>query len=163
MSMESTPAQPPDDDELLARLRRIAAEVDPVPEHVGAAARLAIEWRTLDAELAALIEDSRVDEPALAVRAAGAPRALAFEAGELVIEVEAEATGEGELRIVGQLVPAQPAEVVVRHGGALVATRADERGRFAAAGIEAGAISLRVRLAGAGGAARLVETAWLSI
>jgi hypothetical protein len=51
----------------------------------------------------------------------------------------------------------------VRHGDALVATRADERGRFTAHGVAPGPVSLRCRLDGGVGAARLVETEWMSI
>ena len=58
---------------------------------------------------------------------------LTFEAADLTIELEAEPAGDDTLRLVGQLVPPQPAQVAVRHGDDLVATRADERGRFVAA------------------------------
>ena len=54
MDTASPPAPGGPDDELVADLRRVLAAVDPIPEHVQLAARLAIEWRTLDAELAAL-------------------------------------------------------------------------------------------------------------
>lgn len=165
MSIESDHPLPADDDDLVAELRHVVGRVDPVPEAMRIAARAAIEWRTLEAELAALVHDSAVDEPALAVRgAASGPRTLTFEAGDLTIEVEAEAAdAAGDLRLVGQLVPPQAAEVAVRHGDELVAVRADERGRFAAAGVSPGPVSLRCRLDGAPGAGRLVETAWLTI
>ena len=55
-----------------------------------AAARAAIGWRTIDAELAELIADSAVDEPALLVRGTAQPRTLTFEAPGLTIEIEAE-------------------------------------------------------------------------
>ena len=164
--MHSGPPPPPaDDDALIAELRHVVAQLDPVPEAVQIAARAAIEWRTLEAELAALVHDSAVDEPALAVRGAAArPRTLTFEAGDLTIEVEAEpGDEEGGLRLAGQLVPPQAAEVAVRHGDELIAVRADERGRFAARGVAPGPVSLRCRLDGASGAGRLVETAWLIV
>jgi hypothetical protein len=164
MLMESNPPLPPDDDALLDELRHVVAQLDPIPEPVRIAARAALEWRTLDAELAALVHDSAVDEPLLAVRGAVGPRALTFETSDLTIEVEAEATGAaGGLRLVGQLVPPQPAEIAVRHGEDLTAVRADERGRFAAHGIAPGPVSLRCRLDGAPGAGRLVETGWLTV
>ena len=154
---------PTDDDILLDELRRVVATMDSIPEHAQEAARAAIEWRTIDAELAALVSDSIVDEPALAVRGTTEPRLLTFEAPELTIELEAEPLGDGRLRLVGQLVPAQRAEIAVRHGDELLATRADERGRFVTCAVEAGHVSLRCRLDGKAGPGRLVETAWLSI
>ncbi|HWI06084.1 MAG TPA: hypothetical protein VNT54_01050 [Solirubrobacteraceae bacterium] len=165
--MPSDPTPPPDDDDLMAELRHVIAQVDPVPEDVRIAARAAIEWRTLEAELAALVHDSAVDEPALAVRgAAGGPRTLTFEAGDLTIEVEAEPDGgdaAATLRLAGQLVPPQAADVAIRHGDELLAVRADERGRFAARGVAPGPVRLRCRLDAAPGAGRLVETAWLTV
>jgi hypothetical protein len=154
---------PIDDDFLLDELRRMFAVMDPVPEPVQIAARAAIEWRTIDAELAALVSDSIIDAPALAVRGTGEPRMLTFEAHGLTIELEAEPAGDDTLRLVGQLVPPQPAQIAVRHGDDLVATHADVRGRFVAGGIQAGPISLRCRLDAQTGSSRLVETAWLAI
>ena len=165
MSTQAGHTPPPDDDDLMAELRHVVAQVDPVPEDVRIAARAAIEWRTLETELAALVHDSATDEPALAVRGtATGPRTLTFEAGDLAIEVEAEPDGgDGTLCLVGQLVPPQPADVTVRHGEELIAVRADARGRLAARGVAPGPVSLRCRLDGAPGAGRLVETAWLTI
>jgi hypothetical protein len=151
------------DDDLLGDLRRVIAEMDPTPEHVLIAARAALDWRTLDAELAELIADSAVDEPALLVRGSWQARALAFEAAGLTIELEAEPDADGMLRLTGQLIPPQPADVTVCHGDALLATRADERGRFTAHGVAPGPVSLRCRLDGGPGPARLVETEWMSI
>jgi hypothetical protein len=152
-----------DDDILLDELRRVFAAIDPIPEPVQIAARAAIEWRTIDAELAALVSDSTVDEPVLAVRGGSEPRMLTFETADLTIELEAEVTGDDTLRLVGQLVPPQIAQIAVRHGDELIATRADERGRFVAGGVGPGPVSLRCRLDGETGEGRLVETAWLSI
>jgi len=152
-----------DDDLLLGDLRRVIAELDPIPEHVLIAARTALEWRTIDAELAELIADSAIDEPALLVRGSAHTRALAFEAPGLTIEIEAEQAAGGLLRLTGQLIPPQSAEVTARHGDALFVTRADERGRFTAQDVAPGRLSLRCRLDGGAGASRLVETGWMSI
>jgi len=152
-----------DDDLLLDELRRVFGAIDPVPEPVRAAARAAIEWRTIDAELAALVSDSMIDEPLLAVRGTAELRMLTFEASELTIELEAEPAGDDTLTLVGQLVPPQPAQIAIRHGSDVIATQADERGRFVACGVGAGQVSLSLRLDDRSGARRLVETAWLSI
>jgi hypothetical protein len=155
-----------DDDTLLAELRRVVAVIDPVPEAVRVSARAALDWRTLEAELAELVHDSRIDEPALAVRGgseAGA-RTLTFEADGLEIELEAEPQDDGDrLRITGQLVPPQTAQIGIATGAGLVLTRADERGRFAALGVARGRMRLRCWLDGAPDGGRLVETAWLVI
>ena len=165
MLLATGPSLPSDDDALMAELRYVVGEVDPVPESVQIAARAAIEWRTLDAELAALVHDSAVDRGVLALRVvATGPRALTFETPDLTIEVETEVVDEsGSLCLVGQLVPPQAADVTVRHGTELIAVRADERGRFAARGVAPGPVSLRCRLDAAPGVSRLVETAWLTV
>jgi hypothetical protein len=152
-----------EDDILLDELRRVFSAIDPIPERVRIAARAAIEWRTIDAELAALVSDSIIDEPLLAVRGVATPRMLTFEAPELTIELEAEPVDGELLRLVGQLVPPQPAQIAVYHGQDLIATRADERGCFVADGVRPGPISVRCRLDGETGEGRHVETAWLPI
>jgi hypothetical protein len=159
--MESTPTTftGHDDESLVADLRELLETVDPVAEQARFAARVAIEWRALDAELAALVHDSVVDEPALALRGDAGPRALAFEATALTIELEAAYDAEGDIRLCGQLIPPQPAHVCVRHRDGLISARADDRGRFEAAGLAPGPLSLRCRLRDA----RLVETATLTI
>ena len=161
-----TPFSPAHDEDetLLAELRRVVAVIDPIPEAARIAARAALDWRTLDAELAALVHDSAVDEPELALRGAGGPRTMTFTADDLEIEIAAEPQGEGDrLRLTGQLVPAQTAQIAVATAGGLVLTRADARGRFAALGIAPGRLRVRCWLDGAPGGGRLVETAWLEI
>ena len=133
MFVTSGPLTPADDDALLAQLRRVVHLVDPMPEAVQIAALTALEWHTLDAEPAALVHDSAVEEAALAARV------LTFAAAGLTIEVEAEVTGQaGCLCLVGQLLPPQPADITIRHGDELAAVRADARGRFVAHGVAPG-------------------------
>jgi hypothetical protein len=112
---------------LLADLRGVVARVDPVPADLVAAARASLTWRTVDEELAELTYDSLVDG-LVGVRAATstAPRQLSFEAGGAAVEVE---LADG--RLVGQLVPPGPARVELHHGTDVVASRADDLGRFA--------------------------------
>ncbi len=71
MLMQSEPQLPPDDDALMVELRHVVGRVDPIPEAVRIAARAAIEWRTLDAELAALVHDSAVEHRQLRPRRLG--------------------------------------------------------------------------------------------
>jgi len=128
MLMQPGTPPPLDDTALLARLGELARRVDPIPVAVQIAAHVAIEWRTLDAELAALLHDSADDDALLAVRGvAAAPRTLTFQTPDLTIEAEATAEGDG-LSLVGQLVPAQAGDVTIRHGEQLIAMRSDAAG-----------------------------------
>jgi len=137
------PAPDKEDETLMAELRAAAGRADPVPEEAVVAARAAFAWRTIDAELASLAYDSLLDDRPLAgVRGVATPRLLTFEAAGLTLEVEA--VGEGqERRLLGQLVPPQPGHIEVRHRGGRLTVEADGMGRFAAAGLRPGPVSLR--------------------
>jgi hypothetical protein len=149
------------DEELVEELRRVAGAVDAVPPHVVAAAQAAIGWRTIDDELAELLHDSS-SEPTLAgVRADEATRVLSF-AGERV-SVEVEVSGSGPARtLIGQLAPARPGRIEIRHADGVTTVTADERGRFSAADVPAGNVSLRCML-DAAGESRALTTPWLPI
>ncbi|WP_258723509.1 hypothetical protein [Cellulomonas sp. NS3] len=103
-----------DDDELLADLRSALGGGAPVGEGAPVsareleAARAAYTWRTVDAELATLSYDSLLDDRVLVRGAAAAPRSLVFDAADLTVELEVTAG-----RLVGQLVPPGPGEVVL--------------------------------------------------
>lgn len=147
-----------DDLELLSRLAQVAQRVDPVPSAVLAAAKASFTWRTVDDELAELTYDSTM-LPALAgVRSNGNgdARQLSFEAPGLVVEME---LSEGR-RLVGQVVPPQPASIELRHPGGAIAVEADHLGRFAVADVPAGPVSLRCQ--GRTGSAA-ITTDWLVV
>lgn len=135
----------PEDEELLQELRAAARRFDPPPDSVLEAARASLTWRTIDAELAALEFDSVVDLATTAVRSSEGPRLLTFAAPGLSIEVEVSPIG-ARRQLVGQLVPAQPARIDVRHAGGVTTVRADQLGRFGADAISAGPVSLRCHL-----------------
>ena len=127
---------------LLADLQ-LAGELEAVPAELVAAAKAAIMWRTIDAELAELTYDSQLDDLALSGVRSGEPsRLLTFESPGLIVEVESLDAGTRR-RLVGQLVPAQPGRVQVRHGGGTIEVPADDLGRFTADGILPGPVSLR--------------------
>jgi hypothetical protein len=131
------------DETFLNELRDLAGRVDPVPASLVAGAKTSFTWRTIDAELAELAYDSVVDERPLAgVRGAQAARVLTFSAPQLTIELEVTPAGE-LVHIVGQLVPAGPGSLELRHRGGVAAAEADELGRFAVAGVSAGPFSIR--------------------
>jgi hypothetical protein len=147
-------------EDLLAELRVAGLVIDPVPERVMFAAKASLSWRTIDAELAELTYDSALDDDRLSlVRGATAARMLTFSAGELTVDVEVEGT-DGEIRLIGELAPAQQATVVVRHADGTTEVETDEDGRFRTGVLPAGPISLNLRLA-AGGAT--VQTEWITL
>jgi hypothetical protein len=77
----------------------------------------------------------------------GAPewRQLSFRTSGLIIELEITGAGE-DRRMVGQLIPRQPAVVDLRHPGGVITVEADALGRFSAEAVPLGQVSLRCRL-----------------
>jgi hypothetical protein len=148
-----------DDMQLLIRVGEVYAEIDPVPPHVVEAARAALAWRTIDSELAELVEDTELT-PAAGMRGAVAPRLVTFEAETLTVEVEIAEVGERR-RLIGQLVPPSAGEVEIRHAQRTQVVEADDLGRFSVEGVPPGPISLVCRLRGA--ADRPVVTSWVVI
>jgi hypothetical protein len=147
-------------DALWHELRMLCSRADPVPPEVLQAARESFAWTTIEAELAELTYDSAIDGPvAGAVGDVEGPRLLRFQAAELSVELEVTVVGERR-RVVGRLLPPQPARVEICHrsGRGLVAV--DELGRFDAEDVAAGPSSLRCHLTGRRGAAPLV-TNWV--
>lgn len=153
--------------ELLGLLRQAVAR-DEVPADVVAAAKAAFTWRTIDAELAELAYDSFEElAPLAGVRGssggAGGPRALTFEAGDAVIEVEVEESA-GARRLEGQIVPADVHTLELHRLDTPEPVRLvpDELGRFRAEGLRPGRLRLLCRFGPLGGGATLL-TAWVLI
>jgi hypothetical protein len=142
---------------LLRELRDVVDRADPIPGHVLAAAKAAFLWRTIDAELAELVNDSSV--AGAAVRATDAARLLTFEGPGLEVEVEIAETGPTR-RLTGQLVPASLARVTVRWTGGSADVDADEVGRFTAEGVPATSVRLEVYRSDD---SRPIVTSWVSI
>jgi hypothetical protein len=82
-----------DDDELVAELRRIAGQLDPVPDSVVDNGRAALLTRALDAELAELLLDSAL-ESAQVRGEAERVRLLSFQQEDVLLEVQAEYAGD---------------------------------------------------------------------
>jgi hypothetical protein len=132
----------PDDRLLLDQVRAAAEEHDPVPAHVVAAAKASFTWRTIDAELAELVDDSVLT--GASVRTADGPRMLTFEAGDTTVVVEILDSGTGR-QLTGQLISPRPAQVEVRWQDGHADTVADDLGRFLVDGVPAGPVSLACR------------------
>lgn len=143
----SEPVEEPDP--LLEELRSIAALVEPAPAHLVEAGQAVFAWRTVDAELAALVDESLVDLPAAGFRGSDEPLLLTFESAHVVIEVRV-TRGESDRELVGQVAagdaasfPVLPAAVLVEHPGGQVSAETDDHGRFLVGGVAAGPVRLR--------------------
>jgi len=133
-----------EDDDVVAALHEAIRARQAVPDEFVEAGKNAFAWRNIDAELARLTYDSVRDfELAASVRTEQATiRALTFTSARLTIELEV--TSEA---VVGQIVPAQAAIIIVQAGAAGTQTelRADEIGCFTIQPIPAGAFRLQCR------------------
>jgi hypothetical protein len=139
----------PADDAMMVRLGALFEQHDAPPDLAIRLAEQSFGLRSVDAELAALVADSAVDEALIGVRGhdgpwdRAAPRLLTFEAGDLALEIAVERQN-GRRRLLGQLLPAAPARIEVRQPS-VVASRwsdADERGRFTVEDVVPGPISV---------------------
>jgi hypothetical protein len=145
-----------DDDDLMRDVRQ-ALRPAPVDARILEAARAALSWRTVDAELEliGIFYDSHLDEAAL-VRGhtPGTPRTLVFHGDDLGVEIEVSDTG-----IEGQLIPPGPGEVILLTADGTRATvTADQVGCFTFTPALRGPVRLDCSL----GAHRFV-TEWITI
>ncbi|MQA77450.1 MAG: hypothetical protein GEV10_03035 [Streptosporangiales bacterium] len=147
------------EDAVVTRLRSAFGAADPVPHHALDAALASLSWRDPDSALAELVGDSLTDPAGVRNRSDTGPRLLTFEGDHLVVEVEVSDLG-GAHRLLGQLVPPQPAEVEVRWRGGSLRAAADQLGRFRAASVPPGPISISCRLTEP---SRLVSTSWVTV
>jgi hypothetical protein len=150
----------PDDDGLEQELKSAEALLDPIPPRLLRSATDLFSWRTVDAELAQLVFDSADTKAAALVRGSGQPRMLTFQASDLSIELELSGY-EPERRIAGRLVPAQPAEVEIRHGALQRTVTTDDFGSFNIISPGSGPVSIRCRRAGSTASWQVV-TEWIS-
>lgn len=152
--------EPDERDRALIEQLRDTLRADVVPEAVTDAAKAALSWRRIEAELAELLSDSALDaEPALA-RGAALVRSVSFSAGKTIVELEVHHDRDRRT-LLGQLSPAATwtVEVQLADGGAADPVRADLLGRFRIALQRGGTI--RLRLTATDGA--VIETAWIPI
>jgi hypothetical protein len=153
------------DESLVSDLRAFFARADPVPALVPEAAKAALGWRRLDADLAELLSDSALESDTLvAVRGGGAPaRSVSFRAGELTIDVEIHADDAG-LVLLGMLAPPSSATLEVQRadGEVVATTESDVLGRFRVKLPAGGPIRLRL-LPPADSSASEIHTSWITI
>lgn len=148
------------DDELERRLRALATEADPPPALVVDAAKAAFALRDLDAELAVLVADSAVDDPAVLTRAVVSDvRMLSFECGDVAVELDVETDPlSRRVRLSGLAVGAVGAVVLVRSDERISADLAAD-GRFVVENVAPG--PLRLELTTPDG--RRVTTSWIHV
>jgi hypothetical protein len=151
------------DEPLVAELRALFAEVDPVPPLVTEAAKAALGWRRLDAELAELLSDSALDADLALARGTGAPvRSVTFSAADLTIDLEIHSDGENRT-LLGQLAPPFTATIELQTAeGSIPSAETDHLGRFRVTLPNGGAIRLRV-VARDGRSGPPVETSWVTV
>ena len=146
-----SPLDPANDDVLERLLGRGLDGVERVPATALDAAYGAIGLVTVDAELAGLVYDSRQPELVLTRNEEAGARIVTVANDHLTIDLEL--LGDGRT-IVGELQPAEPAQVEVETvGHDRVTVTADEFGRFR---VVADGTSFRIRVVG-----RLV-TPWIT-
>lgn len=151
-------------DEALIEQLRTALGTQGAPARVTDAAKAALTWLRVDAELAELLSDSALDaEPALARGARDAVvRSVSFSAGETIVELEVHPDNGDGRTLLGQLSPAgaRAIELQWADGGAAEEARSDLIGRFRLRLERGGTIRLRIADDEADAA---VETAWIPI
>jgi hypothetical protein len=141
MSDQADPDEP-----LVAELRALFAQADPVPASVTELAKASLGWRRLDAELAELLSDSLFEQASPAgVRGAGEGlpvRSVRFRASANTIDLDVHVDGQQRL-LLGQITPPVRAEIEVETvDGTVVSIQSDELGRFRAKLPQAGRIRL---------------------
>ena len=105
--------QASEDERLLTELRQAVARFDPPPLLSTAEFGLGVlSWRDPDAELAALVADSR--ELADAVRGGNREVLLRFEVSPYAITLEASPDASGRYRVIGQVEPGVAGRVDIR-------------------------------------------------
>jgi hypothetical protein len=134
----------PDDGAVLERLVAAGLDVvEAVPASARAAAYGAVGLATVEAELAALVYDSRRAELTLTRSEEAQARIVTFANEHLTVDLELLADGR---TIVGELHPAEAVTVELEtEGQGQVIILADEYGRFRLA---SDATSLRIRVVG---------------
>ncbi len=102
------------DEELMDDLRRVIQAMDNPSLPDPAAAKSALAWNHIDAELALLEYDSELAEADSGVLLRGAetmPRQLTFTTGDVTIEIEIGPSG-----LIGQILPPQAATIELHSG-----------------------------------------------
>lgn len=143
----------PSEAQLLAEIRELLDDLDPVPPHLAQDAKFAIATATMEAELARI-----TDAGLLLVRDQDSPRGAAtFTSSALTMMIHAEPEPDGSVRLDGWLTIsdaivsayADPDPVLLASLPAAQQTSADATGRFVLDGLPPGRHVIVVRATGA--------------
>jgi hypothetical protein len=145
------------DDRLVEVIRAALHELDGPPPEVVALAKQSLTWRNIDAELAALTYDSAVDGDLVGVRGTGTARALTFEVGAVVIDLEV-SDRDTARDVLGQVAPAGDVALSLVRPTGNVDVALDDLGRFRLTGLASG--PARFVLVGPSGT---VGTDWITL
>jgi hypothetical protein len=150
-----------DDEAMLARLRSIAQEVDPVPEHFYELGHEVFSLQRIDDELAELVADSRVDAQAVRATVTAAIRMLSFHCRVMTIEIQVTREG-GVTSVLGQLmrdVPQDGRADLESTGGALSSAPIEAGDRFEFSEVPATMVRFRIETPGSAA----VTTTWVEL
>jgi hypothetical protein len=146
---------------MLARLRLIAQEVDPVPKHFYDLGHEVFGLQRIDDELAELVADSRVDAQAARSTVTAAIRLLSFQCPVMTIEIQV--TREGSVTsVLGQLmrdVPQDGRASLENTAGALSSVPVEADDRFEFSGVPATMVRFRIETPGSAA----VTTTWVEL
>jgi predicted transcriptional regulator len=145
------------DDELMARLRRIADEVDGPPDLVAESARAAFSMRRLDEEIAELLHDSDRSQGQLVRGETAGPRALSFRAAAVSIEVQIEVVDD-RVALSGVVTGASGDATIESTTEAAQTVRIDKHGWFRIGDLPVGPLRVRLTADDGGG----VTSSWFT-
>jgi hypothetical protein len=147
-----------EDIKLLAELGEMFDVVDPVPPAAVQAGYAAFIWRTVDAELAELCEDSLLASAAGGGIRGTDTRLLTFEAPSVHVVVEVTDVGERR-KLVGQVIPVVAGELRIEHPAGSTTVAVDAQGVFSAESVPCGPARIALTVPGGGA----VVTSWVTV
>lgn len=115
------------DEDLMARLRALGSQVDPVPDDVVLAGRSALAYRDLDLKLAKLVDESLL--AGTGSRGDAEESWFTFEVDAVLIEMAVHVRG-GTLHLLGQIDGADVQALKVMQSEHASVGEVDELGRF---------------------------------
>jgi len=152
------PADEPLDDSdfgLLAEIRGMFTEADPMPSELPERIRFFLAFRDLEIEVARLTAEQ---DELVAARGSEQSRTITFDSETLTIMIRIDGNKDGTVRVDGWLAPAQRREIEMKCAADPLNVTSDEQGRFAFPRVPRGTAQLVVRPAGREETGRSVVT-----
>ncbi|KDN20387.1 hypothetical protein [Amycolatopsis rifamycinica] len=130
---------------LLAGVRELWEDADPMPATLVDQIRFAIQLEDVDLEVMRIREQERLAD---ARSAAEQGRLITFDSESLTIMVNVSPEPGGTIRLDGWLTPPAEHPIEVRTSSGPLTTTSDAEGRFAVSGVSHGMVQVLVRTAG---------------